>query len=99
VGRKRTRAGQYLYCCAACLIITMLTACTPLRTMLAEREAHSHLRTMRLLASQGDFESVMRENRLLLERSPLAPPGDAALFSMGLAYADPANPSKTIAWP
>jgi len=71
-----------------------MTACTPLRTMLAEREAQNHLRTMRLLASQGDFESVMRENRLLLERYPLAPPADAALFSMGLAYADPANPSK-----
>jgi len=94
VGRKRTRAGQYLYCCTACLIITFMTACTPLRTMLAEREAQNHLRTMRLLASQGDFESVMRENRLLLERYPLAPPADAALFSMGLAYADPANPSK-----
>lgn len=94
MGRKRTGTGQYLYRGAAGLIVLLLAACAPLQTMLAEREGQSHLRTMRLLARQGDFTAVMRENMRILDRSPQAAPADAALFSLGLAYADPANPAR-----
>jgi tetratricopeptide (TPR) repeat protein len=56
--------------------------------MLAEREGQNHLRQMQALARQGDYDAVLRAGRGLLDRSLGAPPADAALFSMGLAYAD-----------
>ncbi|CAH2030821.1 tetratricopeptide repeat protein [Trichlorobacter ammonificans] len=96
MGGKRTGTGQYLYRGIACLTLALLTACAPLRTMLAEREGQTHLRTMRQLARQGHFEELIRENHRILEQPQTARtvPADAALFSLGLAYADPSNPGR-----
>ncbi|BCS52610.1 tol-pal system YbgF family protein [Geobacter sp. SVR] len=60
----------------------------------AEREGRAHLQRVQVLTRQGDFEGALRENRNVLEHSPQTPPADAALLSMGLVYADYANPQK-----
>jgi tetratricopeptide (TPR) repeat protein len=51
------------------------------------------LRGKRLLA-QGDYEGSLRENQKTLSLSANRPPGDEALFNMGLIYAHPGNPKK-----
>lgn len=95
MGRERSGTRQHLYLCAAGLIITMFTACAPLGIKLAEQENAQLLRGERLLA-QGDFEGALRENQEVLARFPQTPPGDEALFNMGLIHAHYANPKKDI---
>jgi TolA-binding protein len=94
VGRKRSGTRKYLYLCAVGLIIVVLGACAPFRTMLAEQQSRAHLQRMHHLLDQGDFEGTLRENQNVLALAPNKPPGDAALFSMGLTYVHEANPKK-----
>ena len=95
MGRERRRTRQYLYLCAAGLIITMLTACAPLGVTPVEQNDH-HLRRGQQLLDQGDFAGALRENQEVLARFPRTPPGDEALFNMGLIYVDHANPQRDV---
>jgi tetratricopeptide (TPR) repeat protein len=141
MGRKRTRAGKYIYFCIANLIFLSFWSCatiektrervevgtTPSETK-EQVEAGSHtlektreqekigeeektgerdrtkeqkkadeylLRGKRLLA-QGDYEGSLRENQKTLSLSANRPPGDEALFNMGLIYAHSGNPKKDL---
>ncbi len=51
-----------------------------------ERAAH--------LLKQGDYEGSLKENQRVLADAGKNPPGDRALFNMGLIYADGENPKK-----
>jgi tetratricopeptide (TPR) repeat protein len=51
------------------------------------------LRAQTLLA-QGDYEGAIKENQRVLSLSGKNPPGDEALFNMGLIYAHSGNPKK-----
>lgn len=51
------------------------------------------LRGQKLLA-QGNYEASLRENQKTLSLSANKPPGDEALFNMGLIYAHSGNPKK-----
>ena len=51
------------------------------------------LRGQKLLA-QGNYEASLRENQKTLSLSANNPPGDEALFNMGLIYAHSGNPKK-----
>lgn len=95
MGRERSGKRQYLYFCTAGLIITMLTACAPLGIKLGKEE-NAQLRRGQDLLVQGDFAGALRENRQLLARFPQTPPGDTALFNMGLIYVHYANPKKDM---
>ena len=53
----------------------------------------SLLRGQKLLA-QGNYEGALRENQKTLSLSGENPPGDEALFNMGLIYAHAKNPRK-----
>jgi|WetSurSiteA1Bulk_404760.scaffolds.fasta_scaffold93458_2 hypothetical protein len=53
-----------------------------------------HLAQGRKLLSQGDYAAALRENEKALTLSGLMPPGDEALFNMGLIYANPENPGR-----
>jgi len=46
------------------------------------------------LLTQGDYEGSLRENQKILSVSAHKPPGDEALFNMGLIYAHSANPKR-----
>jgi len=95
VGRERIWTRQYLYLWAAGLIMVVLAACTPsFRVPLEEPESRAHLQRAQRLIRQGDFEGALRENQKVLSLSPKSPPGDAALFSMGLIHIHYANPKK-----
>ena len=93
MGRERSRAWQYLYICAAGLIMAMLAACASVGSRPAQQE-DVHLRQGRLLLAQGDFAGALRENRKVLARFPRTPPGDAALFNIGMIHLHYANPKR-----
>jgi tetratricopeptide (TPR) repeat protein len=58
------------------------------------REICSHRDLLRTLKNSGDFENALKRCQQVLSVSPKTPPGDEALFDMGLIYAHPENPKK-----
>ncbi len=83
MGRERRGKRQYLYFCIAGLIMTVLAACAPPGYRLV-KEDDAHLSHARHLLAKGDFEGALRENRKVAAMFPQSPPGDEALFNMGL---------------
>jgi len=57
-------------------------------------EAYQSLHRGRGLLAQGDYEGALMENQRVLSLSGQDPPGDEALFNIGLIYAHPGNPKK-----
>lgn len=53
-----------------------------------------HLLQARRLLEQRDYEGALKENQKILSFSNQNPPGDEALFNMGLIYAHFSNPKK-----
>lgn len=97
MGRERSGSRQYLYLCAAGLIIAVLASCAPLRMMPPGEQSCAHLQNVQHLLRQGNFDGALRENQKVLSVSPKSPPGDTALFNMGLIHAHYANPKKDYA--
>jgi outer membrane protein assembly factor BamD (BamD/ComL family) len=95
MGRERSRARQYLYVCAAGLIMALLAACASVGS-LPTRQEDVLLRQGRHLLAQGDFAGALRENQKILARFPRTPPGDAALFNIGMIHLHYANPKRDI---
>lgn len=92
MGRKRTRKRQYFYCFAAVLLMFSVSACASVKTMFDEHASAAYLHDMQVLMDERDFTTVYWENQRILTHNPQRSPADAARFSQGLAYADPANP-------
>src|SRR3989337_2809851 len=55
--------------------------------MKAERDAGEHLIVAQKFLAQGDYEGSLKENQKVLSLFENTPPGDEALFNMGLIYA------------
>ncbi len=98
MGTERTGKRQYLLVSAACLMVSVLSACvTTVKApppRIVRVEECNHLRRVSGLVSQGDFEEATKESLDLLARSPKTPPGDTALMNLGLISAHYANPKK-----
>jgi TolA-binding protein len=99
MGRERSRTRQYLYICAAGLITVMLAACSPpvrmtTLTSAPVEERSADLQTVQQLFNEDDFEGALQESQQVLDLFPQSPPGDAALFRMGLIHLHFANPQK-----
>lgn len=94
MGGKRNRARQYLYPCAAGLMVAFLAGCAPIKEMLKEHEGSVHVEQGQLMARHKDFKGALKENEKVLTLTPKCPPADAALYGMGRIEADPANPDK-----
>ena len=62
-----------------------------------DTEVHEHLLRGRNLFIQGDYEGSLKEYKKVLSLSANSPPGDTALFNMGLIYAHPKNPRRDLA--
>jgi TolA-binding protein len=57
-------------------------------------EGVSYLQLVQSLMHQGDFDGALKESQSTLAHSPKNPPGDEALFYMGLIYVHHGNPKK-----
>jgi tetratricopeptide (TPR) repeat protein len=60
----------------------------------AKRKATEYLITAQKLVDQGDYEGSLRENLKVLSLFENNPPGDEALFNIGLIHADYRNPKR-----
>ena len=87
MGRKRTTARKYLYISFACVISFFFTGCVMLTEMKATMGARQHLAAAQTRFDQGDYDGSLKENQRVLSLYAKVPPGDEALFNMGLIYA------------
>ncbi len=94
MGRKRTRTWMYLYLSIACMIFISLAGCATLKEMEAKRETPEYFITAQKLLDQGDYEGALRENEKVLSLYDNIPPGDEALFNLGLIYAHYGYPKR-----
>ena len=57
-------------------------------------EENAELQRGRQLLGEGDFAGALRQNQAVLDRFPDRPPGDTALFNLGLIHIHHANPKR-----
>jgi TolA-binding protein len=57
-------------------------------------EGVSYQQLVQSLMRQGDFDGALKESQSTLAHSPMDPPGDDALYYMGLIYVHHGNPKK-----
>lgn len=94
MGRKRTGAWKYIYICITSIIFISFSGCAALKEMKAERDAEEHLIVAQKFLAQGDYEGSLKENQKVLSLFENTPPGDEALFNMGLIYAHYEYPKR-----
>jgi tetratricopeptide (TPR) repeat protein len=100
MGRKRPGTGKHVHFCIAVLTCLLLSQCAGvdrsplLQKLLPQDEARQHLVQAQKLVEQGDYEAALEENQKVLSLAANGPPGDEALFNMGLVYAHPGNSKR-----
>jgi tetratricopeptide (TPR) repeat protein len=99
LGRKqRRRSEQFLLCIAGLSFVLALASCSPPKEIVkretVEKEICSHRNFLQTLKNTGGFEKALKRNQEISAMSPKAPPGDEALFNLGLVYAHSENPQK-----
>ena len=108
MGRKRTRTRKFIYFCIVNLICFTTIGCAALnekqRIQVKDEEPQKkdetskvlsgHLLRARKLLEQRDYDGSFKENQKVLSLAGQHPPGDEALFNLGLIYAHNGNPKK-----
>lgn len=108
MGRKRTRARKFIYFCIVNLICLATIGCAALnekqRIQVKDEEPQKkeetskilsgHLLRARKLLEQRDYDGSFKENQKVLFLAGQNPPGDEALFNLGVIYAHAGNPKK-----
>jgi len=94
MGGERTLSRVHIYICAALLTCVTLCSCAVLQKLGLYDEPRQNLALGQKLFAQNDFDASLRENRKALSLAPDRPPGDEALFNIGLIYAYPGNPNR-----
>ncbi len=72
----------------------LVTGGTSTEALVANEENVFYLRHVQLLMKKGDFDGALEESQATLALSPKSPPGDEALFYMGLVYVHYGNLKK-----
>lgn len=94
MGRKRIKTWKYFHLCITGLILLSFLGCATLKEIENGREARESIIRSQKLLVQGDYEGSLKENRKALSLSNNNPPGDEALFNMGLIHAHSEYPRK-----
>jgi tetratricopeptide (TPR) repeat protein len=71
-----------------------LAGCGTLKETEAKRETREYLIKAQKLLDQGDYEGSLKENQKVLSLYGNVPPGDEALFNMGLIYTHYGYPKR-----
>jgi len=76
------------------MILISVAGCTVLKEMEAKRETREYLITAQKLLDQEDYEGSLKENQKVFPLHGNVPPGDEALFNIGLIYAHYGYPKR-----
>jgi len=108
MGRKRTWTWEFIYFCTVSLIFFACFGCAvlgekqkvepkkeePQRKEETSTILSEHLLLARTLLDQRDYDGSLKENRKVWSLAGQNPPGDEALFNLGLIYAHAGNPKR-----
>jgi len=108
MGRKRTRARKFIYFCIINLIFSAFFGCAVLyekqKVTVNNEESQRKEKTLKILSERllrarellekQDYDGSLKEYQEILSLAGQNPPGDEALFNMGLIYAHSGNPKK-----
>ncbi|MBI4522737.1 MAG: hypothetical protein HY695_02865 [Deltaproteobacteria bacterium] len=94
MGREPTKQGEHVYVCFAVVMLLLCSGCAVAKKAAEKQdERQSILQAQKLLAS-GDYTGSAKENEKLALRYARRPPGDEAIFNLGLIFADERNANK-----
>jgi outer membrane protein assembly factor BamD (BamD/ComL family) len=65
-----------------------------LKKLRPQDEPRQYLLQAQDLLAKGDYEAALEENQKVLSLAAYNPPGDEALYNIGLIYAHPGNPKR-----
>lgn len=94
MGREHFRKRQYVYLCIAGVAFFTFLGCAAMRDVEMRSSADKSLLRGQELFARGDYAGALRENQAVVSAFDKKPPGDRALFSMGLIYAHHDNPQR-----
>jgi len=94
LGGKHTRTWKYICLCIAGLIILSGCAAREVEVVKKEPVVRDDLLPARRLFEKKDFKGSIRENIKVYSHYTDGPPGDRALYNIGLIYAHNENPEK-----
>jgi outer membrane protein assembly factor BamD (BamD/ComL family) len=94
LGRKYFRTGKHVLLCIAGIIILLFSGCATIKELQTKNTAKKNLLRSKELLEAGDFKGSLEESRKVLSLFVKGPPGDEALFNIGLVYAHYANTDK-----
>ena len=104
MGGKHGRARKHVPLYVAVLIFLAVSACASSgvlvsshassEALVAGQQGGSYLQRVQPLMNRADFEGALKESQETHALSPEDPPGDEALFYMGLIYVHYENPKK-----
>ncbi len=76
------------------IIFLIFSGCVTFKDLNTKNNARIKLRHSNELLTKGDYKGALEENRRVLSVFVKGPPGDEALFNMGLIYSHYKNPEK-----
>jgi len=94
MGRKPAGKRKHLYLCIAGLVAS---ACTAVREPEKPPEKPADLLVAQRSLAQGEYDKVINESQQVLSGEGSESQKESALFTLGLVYAQPANPRRDSA--
>lgn len=94
MGRKPARKWKHLYFCIAGLVFS---ACTAVQEPEKPPERQADLLVAQKSLARGEYDKVINESQRVLSGEESGSLKEVALFTLGLVYAHPANPTKDSA--
>lgn len=93
MGGKQGGKGKHVCLCLAGLML-LVSACAVVSDRRREGEARELVARASEQLARGDYPGASSQNQRALEVAGGKPPGDQALFGLGLVYAHAGNPER-----
>lgn len=96
MGREHIGIWKRIFSCIACLIFSLFLGCATVKNSQNRNSASSVLLQSQKLISGGNFDRALKENERVMSLYIKEPPGDQAIYNLGLIYAHYMNPGKDL---
>jgi tetratricopeptide (TPR) repeat protein len=94
LGGKRIEKRERFHVYLAILIMALLCGCRTVEKLEDEDVTQGHFLRAEYYLLQRDFERSLKENEEVLALTGNSPPGDVALYNIGLIYSHFENPER-----